>query len=275
MNVPRNTTAGVVSAMALMLSACGARVVQPVAPRPDTVRTEQPARGVSYEYRWYGSEPWAVHAVTVDPRACGIELRTMKAQDRVVGRETTSSMARRAAEQFGRPVLVAVNADFFSFDPPGVSEGPQLSNSVLIKSEGTHREALEDRLVRLSPVFAFDRNQRAWLTHTRLRASARAGGMAVPLAGINIRTRADATVVFDKWFGDATPTDTGALELVVRSVLPTAATTRRGVVLSVDTGAAGVPIPRDGFVMAARGTTRGTLTAVVPGDTVMWQCELR
>ena len=263
-----------VAAAMLSLVACASASTEsgrPAAPRPDTLRTETVARGVSHEYRWYASGPWAVHTVTIDPRACGIELRTIKALDRTIGRETTTSMARRAGERFGRPVLVAVNADFFSFDPPGVSEGPQISNGALIKSEGNHREAIEDRVVRLSPVFAVDRKRNAFLSHTQLRGSVQLRGATLPLAGVNVRTRNDAATIFDLWFGDATPADTGALELIARNV--TATSQRRGVVIGVDTSAAGVTIPKDGFVIAARGSARSALTRITAGDTVTWQAS--
>ena len=266
-----------IAAALLFLGACASAPTdsgRPAAIRPDTLRTESIARGVSYEYRWYGSGPWAVHALMIDPRACGIELRTVKALDRTIGRETTTSMARRAAERFGRPVLVAVNGDFFSFDPPGVSEGPQISNGDLIKSEGNHREAIEDRGVRLSPVFAVDTKRNAFLSHTRLSGSVQLHGATLPLAGVNVRTRTDAASVFNSWFGAATPVDTGALEVIARTVTTQSSTTQqRGVVIGIDTSVAGVTIPQDGFVIAARGAARSTLSRIGAGDTITWQAS--
>ncbi|MGQ0814260.1 MAG: phosphodiester glycosidase family protein [Gemmatimonadota bacterium] len=241
------------------MTACAPRATRPVAPQADTTRVERVAPGVSYEFRWYASGPWAVHTVTIDPRAC-VAFRTIKAQGHVVGRARTTAMAARARDSLDLDVLAAINADFFSFVPPGVSEGPQISNGVLLKSEGSHREALEDRRLRLQPVFVIARAGKRHLAHTRSRGSVRAGSRVAPLGGVNVRARADSAFVFDALFGDTTAADTGALKLVVR----------QGVVARVDTSAGSIGIPRDGLVVTARGAARATLSTIAPGDRVEW-----
>jgi exopolysaccharide biosynthesis protein len=255
----------------ILFAACSSSTLPSVAPRPDTLRSARVANGVSHEHRWYAATPWAVHHVTIDPQACGIELRTMKGQDRIVGRETTTSMAKRASSHFGRPVLAAVNADFFSFEPPGVSEGPQISNGRLIKSEGTHREAIEDRVVRLRPVFAFSSGRETFLTHTRFRGQLRTRAATIELNGVNVRPHGSAAFVFDTLFGEMTPVDTGAIELVLRESTQVGPVERRGVVVAVDTAASGVAIPRNGFVVSADGAARATMASVAIGDTIAWR----
>lgn len=168
-----------------VLAACSGGVQQPAPPRPDSTYVVQLARGVSYRYSWFSTGPVAMHEVTVDPRACGVDLLTVKGLDRVIGRETTLAMATRTAAETGRPVLAAINADFFSYDPPGVSEGPQISNGRLIKSEGVHREALEDRVLRLQPVFGVTTSSRAFLAHTRFSGTVTIRGATSPLIAIN------------------------------------------------------------------------------------------
>lgn len=257
--------------VALLLVACSARAPRPAAPRADTTRVERVAPGVVHEYRWYETGPWAVHTVAIDPRVCGIQFRTVKGQDHVVGRETTSAMAKRTADQLGRRVLTAINADFFSFDPPGVSEGPQISNGTLIKSEGTHREATEDRVVRLRPVFAFTADRKSFLTHTRLRGNVRAHTVTVPLGGVNVRPSAEDAFVFDSFFGDVTAADTGALELVLREIRAGASTAeRRGILMAIDTSVESVAIPHDGFVLSAHGSARAALANLAVGDSLSW-----
>jgi hypothetical protein len=159
-------------------------------------------------------------------------------------------------------VLAATNADFFNL-ATGASEGPQVSNGVLLKSEGVHREAIEDRLLRLQPVVAFDRKGRRYLAHTRLRGSVRAGARSVPLAGVNVATRADSAFVFTRFFGEMTAPDTGALKVVVR----------RDVVTATDTGATPLAIPADGFVLSLRGAARTSFATVGIGDTVRWSAS--
>ena len=227
------------------------------APQPDSTRHEQLANGVEQTYQWYGSGPWAVHSITIDPRVCNVSFRSIKGQDRAIGRETTSAMAKRAG------ALVAINADFFSFEPPGVSEGPQIQNAKVLKSEGVHREAIEDSLLRVQPVFAITRAGKPVLAHARLRGEVRAGRTTMPLAGVNVRTRADSAFVFTSFHGDVTATDSAALEIVARD----------GVIVRIDSSAAGVAIPADGFVIAARGNARTALKASRVGDRIHWNAR--
>ncbi len=180
----------------------------------------------------------------------------------MIGREQTTSIARRAAGTAN--VVAAINADFFSFEPPGISEGPQISNGVLLKSEGGHREALEDRRLVLQPVFAIRRDGKAIVRHTRLRGSARSGNKIVPLAGVNVRPRGDSAFVFTSFWGDVTPTDSAALEFIVRG----------DTVVRVDNRPQGVEIPPDGAVISVRGAARATMTDISDGNDLNWTASL-
>src|SRR5688572_2339587 len=136
-NTRAEATKVVFALVALSVAGCAARAPELQPPRPDSTYGTQVVGGVTHQYRWYASGPWAVHTVTVLPGAC-VAFRTAKANERNVGRERSSTIAQRYAAN--SRVLAAVNADFFSFEPPGISEGPQVANSVLLKSEGHHRE---------------------------------------------------------------------------------------------------------------------------------------
>lgn len=246
-----------------LLPACAPRSIRPEPPRPDSLRVERISAGVTHEYRWYANGPVAIHTLKIDPRACAVPFRTIKAGNRAIGRATTSELAKYAADSLGLDVVAATNADFFSFQYPGLSEGPQMSNGRLLKTEGAHREAIEDRLVRLQPIVAFGPGGKRVLMHTRMRGTVRAGAATVPLAGVNIHTRADSAFVFDSFYGEATSPDTGALKLVVRG----------GVVIRADTAATPMPIPADGFVVSARGTARAYLAGLAVGDSVRWNAS--
>jgi hypothetical protein len=241
---------------------CAVRTSLP-APRPDTVRVTQIADKVVHEYRWYAAGPWAVHVLTIDPRGCAVGFRSIKAQDRVVGRETTSAMFRRVALTSATTVFAAVNADFFSFDPPGVSEGPQIRGAALLKSEGAHREAIEDRVLRLQPVFAFTRDGKAIIRYTHVRGEVRAGAITLPLAGVNVRTRPDSAFVFTPIYGDTTPTDSAAMELIVKDSL----------IVGIDSSAAGVRIPASGFIVAVRGAARSRVSSLTVGSHIKWSAH--
>ncbi len=247
--------------VALSAAGCAARAPELQPPRPDSTYGTQLARGVTHQYRWYAAGPWAVHTVTVQPGAC-VAFRSAKANERNVGRERTSAIAQRYAAN--SRVVAAINADFFSFEPPGISEGPQVANSVLLKSEGHHREALEDRHLRLQPVFAIRQNGKPAVTFTRFDGVVRLGDQTFPLAGVNVRARNDSAFVFTPFYGTTTPVDSSALELIVRN----------GMVAGADSLAEGVAIPDSGMVIVLKGAARASLVSFHPRAGAAWVGEL-
>jgi exopolysaccharide biosynthesis protein len=251
-----------VSALVVLIAtACATQAPQHTGPRPDSSRVVRLAKDAVYEYRWYASGPWAVHTVMVRPSQCKMGFRTIKGLSRRIGREQTSALARRASDSLS--VIAAINGDFFSFDPAGVSEGPQISNSIVLKSEGHHREALEDRRLRLQSVFAVDREGRPVVLHTRMRGSVQARDLSIPLAGVNVPPRSDSAFVYTPFWGEATPTDSTAWELVLRE----------RVIARIDSAAAGVDIPPHGAVIALRGSARAQAGTLRVGDTLRWQAD--
>jgi hypothetical protein len=252
----------VVSALVVLsATACATQTPRFAGPAPDSSRVIQLAKDVTYEYRWHASGPWAVHTVMVRPGQCGVGFRTVKGRARRIGRQPTSALAQATGDSLN--VIAAINGDFFSFDPPGVSEGPQIANGVVLKSEGHHREALEDRRLRRQSVFAVDGAGRPVVLHTRMHGSVQARDMAVPLAGVNVPARSDSAFVYTPFWGAVTPADSTALELVLRA----------GVIARIDSAATGVEIPDPGAVITLRGSARALAAALVPGDTVVWQAE--
>lgn len=234
-------------------AACGASNPGLRPPTPDSVYVAPLAAGVAHNYRWYAAGPWAVHMLTIEPRAC-VALRSAKANNSMIGRETTSAIAS------GANALAAINADFFSFDPPGISEGPQISNGELLKSEGDLRAALEDRRLKLQPVFAVTNTGKPAVTFTRFRGRVRIADRVLPLAGVNVRARSDSAFIYTRFWGTTTTEDSAALEVIVRD----------GVVAGVDSVAEGVEIPQDGLVIVLKGAIRVALAGIKIGTAASW-----
>lgn len=292
-----STLRGIASALApliaLALPACATRSAAPApAPtpvhltgifKPDSSHTESLASGVSHTELHIPSGPWMVHLVEVAPNACGVELRTVKGLDHVVGRERPSEMARRTAAE-GRRVLAAVNADFFNFTPPGVSEGPQVSDGHLVKSEDSHRAAVPDTVLREQPVFGVSGSGKPFFGDAHLAGWLRVGGAApAPLVRVNRPADSDSLTLYNSFFGERTPTDSGAVEVIVRTVRAAAMAgdTAVGVVVGVDTLPDGVEIPAAGVVLAERARAgsaparRALQASLQPGDSVWWSLPFR
>ena len=87
---------------------------------PDTVRVSWLGPGVAYRYLWSPRGPWAIHLVQADMGGrCDVGFSVLVPESRADGgrgRATVSEMVAAAK----RPVLAAVNADFFTADGAAV-----------------------------------------------------------------------------------------------------------------------------------------------------------
>ncbi len=95
----------------------------------DSVTSKRLADGVTLHRLVKLDAPWRASVLEIDRAAC-VSLRSIKGADIAVGRHTTSALLR-AADASLRPIA-AVNADFFSFAPPGVPVGAHVESGVLI-----------------------------------------------------------------------------------------------------------------------------------------------
>jgi hypothetical protein len=71
--------------------------------------------------------PWRTHALALSSRC--VRVRALKGGDVAVGRRTTSELLRELSSD---APAAAVNADFFSFTPPGVPTGAHVENGRLL-----------------------------------------------------------------------------------------------------------------------------------------------
>jgi hypothetical protein len=246
---------------------------------PSSLTSAEIAPGVAHVEMTIPGGPWLVHIVAISPPAREVELRTVKGLDHVVGRERPSEMARRTARAEGRTLLAAVNADFFNFTPPGVSEGPQVSDGRVLKSEDRNRAARADTVLRDQPVFGVAANGRPFFADAHLDGGARvAKGATLTLLRVNRAANSDSLTLYDSFMGDTTPSDSGVTELVLRTVRAAAMAgdTAVAVVANIDSAFAGVRIPSDGGVlalpsrMARSGGDAASGGALAVGDTVRW-----
>lgn len=256
-----------VAALLLPLGGCGPALA---AAQPATF-AERLAPGVVHRFELRPEGPWAIHVVEVDPRVCGVSLGSVKGLDRLEGVETTTSIAARTG------VLAAVNADFFRARPFGVPEGPQVAGGEVVAAEGSHGPSVSARFSTAQGVFGVTRGGVAFVGEGRVEGRAWLPRGALPLARVNAPPGTDSLALYTRFAGEATPADTGAVELVVRVVTPSRAAgdTAVAVALRLDTLPAGVEL-REGFaVLAGRGSAAAALGRAAAGDTVRWTLPVR
>src|SRR5262245_39206146 len=204
--------------------------------------------GVSYErqLRFTPQGPVVVHILRA-PRPGGLyALRPLLSNDSLLGRETVTSMQKRAAASAN---VAGVNGDLFTFDE-GLPSGMLMQSGVLEAPPHPKRSTLgitDDGSLLIDRVTMLGQWQGA--------------GPKRALNGLNQRPGAQGSSLFTPVWGDNTPTATGTVEVTLEPFPPAAPFTElAGTVIDVKTGGR-TPIPRDGAVLVARGTAASRLAS--------------
>ena len=222
----------------------------------DSVRSDTIGPGLVHTYVWSARGPWAINVLDVDRSACW-SVAAVKAGGQAVGRERTSELVRALAARTREAVAGAVNADFFSFEPPGVPVGPHIAGGRVIAGPGAR------------PVLAFDSAGTPYIGTFFARGVAFVGDQLVTVEAWNRRS-ARGVALFDPAWGPATDTASGAVEVTLGGSPAS--------VVGVDTTAAGVSIPRHGAVLVvgrdAPAGLRRSLLGIVGPALVRWAVAL-
>jgi hypothetical protein len=181
-----------------------------------------------------------VNVLRTAPGAC---VAALKAGAAAVGRAPTSTLAAALAQRDTAAVVGAVNADFFSFTPPGVPTSAHVSAGRVVTGP-TRR-----------PVFAVDSARRPWIgTLVPSAIFVRDDADTLVVTGWN-RPARDGVAVFDAGWGPRTDSVPGRLFVRLRPVRlfadfrGAAADPGRFRVVSVDSGAA-TPLGALAYVIA-------------------------
>lgn len=179
----------------------------PLAPLPiraDSSVVDTLAPGVVHHALTVREGPWAIHVLDVDRSRCWT-LASLKAGNQAVGRSRTSDLVESAARTLGasgRSVAGAVNADFFSFTPPGVPTGASIHDGRVIAGPGAR------------PIVASDSAGRPWIGTLSVWGWVASGADTVAVAAWNRRS-GDGVAVFDPAFGPTLDTATSVLRIVL------------------------------------------------------------
>jgi len=190
--------------------------------------------------------PVVVHIMRA-PRPTGLyALRPLLSNDMLLGRETVTSMERRASASAN---VAGVNGDFFTWDE-GIPTGMLMQSGVLQTPPHPLRSSLgitDDGSLLVDKVTMLGRWQDA--------------GPQRALNGLNQRPGAQGISLFTPTWGPSTPAATGTVEVVLEPFPPTGMfTDLEGIVTTIKTGGS-TPIPRDGAVLVARGSSATNLAA--------------
>jgi len=219
--------------------------------------------GVTYErqVQFTPNGPVVLHIMR-GPRPGGLyALRPLLSNDTLLGRETVTSMQKRAAASAN---VAGVNGDFWTWDE-GIPTGMLMQSGVLETPPHPKRSSLgitDDGSLIVDRVTMLGQWQ--------------GSGPRRALNGLNQRPGAQGSSLFTPVWGAATPQANNTLEVVLQPFPPAApGADLTGIVTRVTTGG-GTPIPRDGAVIVARGSAASRLSAeALIGQQVLVKLVLR
>ncbi|HEX8944136.1 MAG TPA: phosphodiester glycosidase family protein [Gemmatimonadaceae bacterium] len=238
----------------------------------DTVVSRELAPGVAYRQFVDTRGPLVAYLVRVDLRRSDLELREVRADDRLRGRQKPTDMVRRVASD-GVAVLAAVNGDFFDLKT-GENENDQVIGGEWWKGLKV-TDSPYDTYDNVHTQLAFDSARRPFMDRFVLdgKAWVTGRGPATPIINVNHDPSGnpEGTALFTSRFGPATPRDTSRQT----AEAPLIAAGRRGdTLLYVRRGAvsaqSGSPIPGNGAVLSAYGIglRLQEVQAMRDGDTI-------
>jgi len=188
-----------------------------------------------------GGVPFTLQVLDVDPSNPAINILPVHAKDHAIGKETTSSIAKR----YG--ATAAVNGGFFIMrgNYEGASTGVYELNRRVLAS-GDARTAL---------LWCAEHGyrERAAVSPAPFKGSISAkGGWSMAVAGVNRERKEGELVVYTPEIGASTPALGAGLEVTLDS---------EGRVTAVKDGRDAAAVPVGGFVLSASGKAAGELRA--------------
>jgi hypothetical protein len=267
---------GLMLLSALLLHGCAPRVLPPSLPAPDPAAATPSegsvlAPGIVHRYEQRAEGPWAIHLVEVDPRVCGVELRTVKGREEMIGRETTSGIFARFAAETGS-VAAMVNADFFRFEPDGVPEGPQVARGEVIAAAGTYGPSVSTRFGIPQPVFGVTRSGRIFVGEAGLAGQIWGSAGTLPIGRLNAAPGPDSLALFNRFGGSPLPAETGQPRALLRMLTPATAAgdVERALVVRVEISDEDLTLSANERALSGAGSAAEWVRQLSAGDTVAW-----
>lgn len=226
----------------------------------DSLQVENPVPGVRHIYAWDRDGPWAINVLEFRTGVCDLEVKAVKAGPPLSARQRTSEL--------GHGAVASVNADFFGI-PMGTPVGPHVSDGRLLVGPGQR------------PVYAIS-SGRHWIGSASTDGYLAHGPDTLRLEQVNRRSGGQGTgdetelgaVLFDYWFGDVLPGDTGVWSIPVARIQSDGMVSRGIALSSVERGAA-VRLDTATVAFAGDRAAGRWLERVGAGDTLVWTVSLR
>jgi hypothetical protein len=241
----------------------------------DSSSVRQVRPGVVHRFILDQRGPWQIHILEIDLTQPDLEIGCGRALDGLFGREQTSSIAKRQ-NTANRRVIAALNSDFFSLKT-GENENNNIIEGEFVK--GTRLTGSPfDVFDNIHSQFGISNDKRPLIDRFEFDGAVIwKTGERSDLLGVNDVQNGRSIVLFNKYYGASTPTDT--LKMAIQELplfeLGIHSDTLIAVV-SGDIGAGGLSILKGSLVLSGYNLPPGNpLSQSKQGDTVKLWLGLR
>jgi exopolysaccharide biosynthesis protein len=221
----------------------------------DTLVTRPVGPGMTHYHIEAPNIPWSIHVLEVDLDNPYLQMRTVKAHDRLVGLERTSSMARRHDKE-GYRVVGAINADYYQSG--GIPSSIQIEGGEFVRNHIAGRQGV-----------GWDDAFNMMIETVTFQGSVRHGGVTRAVNNINAARNDNQLILYNRFMGGGTGTNEFGTEV---AVIPTgewsANDTMYVVVQAVRVQAGNTSIPTGGAVLSGHGTAAAFLGEAQVNDTL-------
>ena len=221
----------------------------------DVVSSVLVGPGIYHTHYVTPSIPYNIHVLQVDLKNQYVKMKTVKAQNRLVGSEKTSSMASRNSYA-GHRVIGAVNADFYG--KGGVHINIQIVNGEMLRKP-----------IDVSTI-GFDTSNHPSLGIVYYTGTLKTANESRAINNVNATRNTDQLILYNSFQGASTQTNIFGTEVLVTPLTPWIVNDT--VICKVDTLVSGVgnmSISIGKAVLSVHGASETFLTAnVKKGDTI-------
>lgn len=221
----------------------------------DTVSVRSVGPGMVHYHVIAPAIPWNIDVLQVHLRNPYVSLETVKANDRLVGYETVSSMAARKRGP-GRVVVGAINGDFYGGS--GIPTNIQIAQGEILLRPVTR------------PAIGFTAKNAPVISVVSMAVTALIGDTIATVHGVNATRQTNQMILFNSFNGSTTGTNQSGTEVLTRPITPWIVNdTVVCVAESLEVGVGNMTIPRGWAVLSAHGTSAtAVLSKVHRGDTL-------
>ena len=207
-----------------------------------------------------GSKNLRVFYTTTDLSNQSVDVRVVKANDKLASCATVSSMAEKATSDKGKLYFSGVNADFFAGSAPC---GHAMVDGEIYRTLGNSSW----------PSFGFTSSRKPIIgVMNQVLSKIKVGATEYSLTGINCGRGENGLVLYTHLQGDNTGTNAYGTEIVLESVDGNQAIAGRTSKMRVVSAAAGgqgsTAIPANGFVLSAHGTSQAIISDLTVGTEI-------